>query len=137
MWRMAKQNALIERLSAVETLGATTVILTDKTGTLTENRMKVRKFWVQSGKLDASAEANLIPDAANAPNGQNQDVLLLLEIAVLCNGAALGQVAGRGQRRPHGVGAPARGPCGGPGKAGFAAPRIRSCANTLSIVRPT
>jgi Ca2+-transporting ATPase len=44
MWRMARQNALIERLAAVETLGATTVILTDKTGTLTENRMTVRRF---------------------------------------------------------------------------------------------
>ena len=44
MWRMARQNALIERLSAVETLGATTVILTDKTGTLTENRMTVRRL---------------------------------------------------------------------------------------------
>ena len=43
MWRMARRNALIERLSAVETLGATTVILTDKTGTLTENRMTVRR----------------------------------------------------------------------------------------------
>ena len=43
---MARQNALVERLSPVETLGATTVILTDKTGTLTENRMMVRRLWV-------------------------------------------------------------------------------------------
>ena len=49
MWRMVRQNALIERLSAVETLGATTVILTDKTGTLTENRMTVRRVWLPSG----------------------------------------------------------------------------------------
>jgi Ca2+-transporting ATPase len=52
MWRMARQNALIERLSAVETLGATTVILTDKTGTLTENRMTVRRLWVSGGEIE-------------------------------------------------------------------------------------
>ena len=56
MWRMARQNALIERLSAVETLGATTVILTDKTGTLTENRMTVRRLWVPSGEIEIDSE---------------------------------------------------------------------------------
>ena len=56
MWRMARQNALIERLSAVETLGATTVILTDKTGTLTENRMTVRRLWVPSGEIELDGD---------------------------------------------------------------------------------
>ena len=56
MWRMARQNALIERLSAVETLGATTVILTDKTGTLTENRMTVRRFWLPSGEIEVEGD---------------------------------------------------------------------------------
>ena len=81
MWRMARQNALVERLSAVETLGATTIILTDKTGTLTENRMTVRRLCLASGEV-------VIPDATGTLPDDGT-LATLLETAVLCNDATL------------------------------------------------
>lgn len=51
MWRMAERNAVITNLSSVETLGATTVILTDKTGTLTENRMSAVRYLLSDADV--------------------------------------------------------------------------------------
>src|SRR6516162_891828 len=93
MWRMARQNALIERLSAVETLGATTIILTDKTGTLTENRMTVRRIWVPSGQIEIRGDSA-------AGQAQDPQLALLLKVAVLCNDASLETTADEGSGDP-------------------------------------
>jgi Ca2+-transporting ATPase len=97
MWRMARQNALIERLSAVETLGATTIILTDKTGTLTENRMTVHRLWVPTGEFELEAGAG---ESAEVQLGDDAQLSLLLEIAVLCNDASLDSAHAEGSGDP-------------------------------------
>src|SRR4029077_17050942 len=52
--RMAKRHALVRRLPAVETLGCTQVVCTDKTGTLTQNRMTARQVWVAGALYEAN-----------------------------------------------------------------------------------
>ncbi len=94
MWRMARRNALINRLSAVETLGSTSVICTDKTGTLTENQMTVTQIVLESGAVALSGEG-LEPKGEFRQNNQklkpleNQLLREALEVGVLCNNAAL------------------------------------------------
>jgi Ca2+-transporting ATPase len=87
MWRMATHKALISRLSAVETLGATSVILTDKTGTLTENRMTVTAVRTASATFERSSAHGRLATADPAAGDPELDALL--SGAVLCCNAAL------------------------------------------------
>lgn len=90
--RMVRRHAIVRRLRAVEALGSTTVICTDKTGTLTQNEMTVRRFWAggASGSVTGSGYApagELVPDEG-AP-ADHESLQLLLRIAALCNDATL------------------------------------------------
>jgi Ca2+-transporting ATPase len=94
MWRMARRNAVIERLAAVETLGAVTVIGTDKTGTLTENRMTLARLALPDGDValadtaDPRGRARLEP-ADDGPPPADAAIRRALEVAALCNAATL------------------------------------------------
>ncbi|MCB1055465.1 MAG: cation-transporting P-type ATPase, partial [Acidobacteria bacterium] len=94
MWRMAARRALINRLAAVETLGATTLILTDKTGTLTENRMALRRIELADGSVAVmgeglSTEGRLEIDGKPVEPVAGTPLRALLETAVLCSNATL------------------------------------------------
>ncbi|MGE5533023.1 MAG: cation-translocating P-type ATPase [Ignavibacteria bacterium] len=90
--KMVKQNVIVKRLSAVQTLGSVTVICTDKTGTLTKGEMTVNKLWVYDVSVDVSG-LGYKPEGVFTVNGQPliaeqaRPVEKLLEIAALCNGA--------------------------------------------------
>ena len=64
---LARRGALVKRLSAVETLGSTDVICTDKTGTLTENRMRPVKAWTPLGELDIEGDVDVAAAVAADP----------------------------------------------------------------------
>ncbi|PTX50340.1 Ca2+-transporting ATPase [Melghirimyces profundicolus] len=98
--RMIRRRAIVRKLPSVETLGCASVICSDKTGTLTQNKMTVTHLWMDGRQLEVSGsgydpEGGFTAEGRKVKVQKDAGLKRLLEIAVLCNNAQLIRETGR------------------------------------------
>jgi len=91
---MVRKKALMRRLQGAETLGAATIICSDKTGTLTQNEMTVQRVWLRAGELTVTGlgydpTGSFEAHGAEVDHGKRGDLLALLETGLICSHASL------------------------------------------------
>ncbi|WP_242632306.1 cation-translocating P-type ATPase [Rubripirellula amarantea] len=91
---MVRRKALLRRLRAAETLGAATIVCTDKTGTLTQNQMTVRKIWLAAGEVDVTGigydpAGHFVSQGEKLDYRSRSDLIAMLESGLRCNHAKL------------------------------------------------